>query len=401
MTSVKFIGLWLWVAFALHAVAGSTDESDHSVGTVSVMGGIDYWHIQSPASNNPGNIKKLLHLPDTTSLWDYKNPSAWFRVNGAYELDSHLTVNYKFRSDQEFGNRVDDLSLDYSMSPSLGFRAGVLDYKTSWCKNYESDSPWIREPDIFCAVRGANVITGGAPGLQTYTNLEAGNYRIQTAIGIYNPMLLDYDRQEFSNVRDLDQTPAHVEKNRRYGASINMLNLQSGSELRLGYTLANQRGQGSVSREINNHVDVYYLGYVKPLTPSTTLTVTYAVFNPYQKYSFPDQYVARIADDRSTSTLELNHRQSVRDVFVLGISKHDIRQKYNDSKGLDEPNYIKFDYFNYSIAWRHQMSDRLFMVFQNTWVHQENSWATGRRINPYLGYGSNGQAFGIRIGYTY
>ena len=404
VTSVKFICLWLWGALVIHTSAGATTliGQDHALGSVSLIGGVDYWHIQSPAWSEPGNKKYFLFQADTANAWDFKNPHAWIRVSGAREIDSHLSVNYKFRSDQEFGNRVDDLSLDYAISPLLGFRAGVLDYKTSWCKSYETDSPWIREPDIFCAVRGANVITGGAPGLQTYTNLEAGKYRIQTAIGVYNPMLFDYDKKEFSDVLGWNQTPVMVDQNHRYGISVNLLNLQTGAEFRLGYTLAKQRGVDVIRSEINNRVNVLYIGYAKPLSQSVTLTATHAIFNPHRDITNSNLGYARVFDYRKSTTLEMLLRQSAQDVFSLGVSQHRIHQEYQDFSGAYNPNEANFQHLNTSMAWRHQMTDQLFWVIQTTWVHQKNSAAPDDpNVFPYPVYESNGRAFGIRLGYTY
>lgn len=393
-----FIGTLLSAYLVLLSQTSIAFESESvsapSAGNLSIMSGVDYWQMHSSSASEDDYNRKLLYLPDTANVWDYKNPHAWARISGNYEFSSNIGLNYKFRADQAFGNRVDELNFDYAISPILGFRLGVLDYKTSWCKNYELESAWIREPDIFCTVRGASVITGGAPGIQSYSNFELGNYRIQTAVGLYNPMLFDYDKGEFSNVFGYKGEKPVVQKNRRFGISVNALNLVTGSEIRVGYNKADQRGVDSVNSTIRNNVDVLYLGYSKSITPSFWVTLTHAIFNPNNTIDNDQWGQAKLFDSRKSTTLEFVFRQDARNVLAAGFSQHNIKQDFHDFDGTYYGNAWSYRYLNKSIAWRHQFSNNFFMVMQNTWVRQHNG-------TPDTQYLSDGKAFGMRLGYVY
>lgn len=165
--------------------------------SISAMVGVDAWDIRADASLP--STQRLLFLADSTPQWTYRNPSAWVRFDGQWSVSESLSARFKFRGDQSADWRVDELNLGWAISPTLGLSAGVLDYKTSWCRTYDVESTWVRENDPFCTVRTTDQATGSAPGLQAHTQWDTRDHQWQAQVGVYNPLLLNHDRQEFNN----------------------------------------------------------------------------------------------------------------------------------------------------------------------------------------------------------
>lgn len=133
-----------------------------------------------------------LLLPNSHTQWPYQEFSGYGRLTGSLQLGSGVEASVKVRADQTVGFRVDEAFAKKNISPFLGIRAGVVDYKTSWCRTYESDTVWIREVEVICNTPQFRDVTGGAPGAQIVINNILGNYLIQSQAGIYRPLLLDF-----------------------------------------------------------------------------------------------------------------------------------------------------------------------------------------------------------------
>jgi hypothetical protein len=117
------------------------DSATNKAIKFNVQLGLDAWDLKTPdRSNAPLKGVDRLYLANSYTQWSYRNPSAWIKTSGQWDISSNLSLTYKARADQSVGTQLDDLNFDYRLSPKLGFRAGVLDYKTSWCRTYETDS---------------------------------------------------------------------------------------------------------------------------------------------------------------------------------------------------------------------------------------------------------------------
>ena len=127
------------------------DLAQNSVIKFSTQMGIDAWDLNTPSrATTPLKGVDRLYLPDSYTKWKYKNTSPWIKTTGQWDLTSNFSISFKARAEQSVGLLLDELNIDYRLSPMLGFRAGVLDYKTNWCRTYETDSPWIQEIHPFC-----------------------------------------------------------------------------------------------------------------------------------------------------------------------------------------------------------------------------------------------------------
>jgi len=134
---------WMCLCAAVHAQGQTrTDAVDYPIGRYNAQVGMDAWQF---SSDKP---EKLLMMA-TNTHWRYRPVAPWGTFDGRLMLSSQAAVALKARTNQEMGSHVDELSADWAFSPSVGVKAGVLDYKTSWCRTYDIDSPWVRENDPF------------------------------------------------------------------------------------------------------------------------------------------------------------------------------------------------------------------------------------------------------------
>lgn len=371
------------------------------------QGGIDFWTITPSQPEQPSadfDFKKgsayddhtSLNLPDAKTKWHYQAASAWFRHTSNIRLSSNAELNLKVRADQLMGLHVDAAHLDWAPSPHAGLRAGVVNFNTNWCRTYDVDSPWLAEPDVFCRRNDFMHINNAAPGLQAYANTQLGDYQMQAIVGVYRPMLLSYETQEFGfNYRSL-RANFKREFNRKASAALNFLNLQNGTQLRLGMMRSDQAGIYSpkltaLDRARHNLVNNYYVGFDTYVRPNMRLR--YSVSKFVSRDFYDD---ALVVQDKDTSrTLELMYEWRSSDLFALGWSQFSIAAAVNDQA----INYKADDYFyagntSQFMSWRHQWGKGFYNTLQWSHAAQTNGYFGNRRPG-------SGNALGLRLGYQY
>lgn len=404
MTVMRMQTLFSWMCWCAVAHAQGqtrTDAVDYPIGRYTAQVGVDAWQF---SSEKP---EKLLMMA-TNTQWQYRPVSPWGTFDGRLMLSSQATVSLKARANQEMGSHVDELSADWALSPSAGVKAGVLDYKTSWCRTYDIDSPWVRENDPFCTVVSTSGPGGGAPGLQAYVNLPIGNYRVQSIAGVYNPLAFNYNTTEFSN---LGYALSHVTKNQKQGVSINALNLDTATEFRVGVLQAQQALSAYESWkmpvfQVEQNYGLVFAGASFYATPQLNvrmqtlrhLMVNKEISNP----AVSGPHTRRGYNvNRTSHVMELNYQASAEDMFGLALSKY----QYNVAS--TETNYpfagytVSPDSYVYaqksvSLAWRHHWPQGVFTVLQLT-----RSQLALNDKDAHIDRAASANGLGLRLGYQF
>ncbi len=399
--SKAYSTIGLWVLFICSSMAQAEGLKIKS----TVEGGIDAWTItpekpkQVDGDFRDGNAYEdhiALDLPDADTKWSYRPVSLWVRFTSNLRLNANMEANFKMRADQLMGVHLDVAHVEWSPTPYWGLRAGVVNFNTNWCRTYDLDSPWIAEPDAFCRRNDNMRINNAAPGLQAYTNTVLGDFQMQAIMGIYRPMLFSYETKEFGfNYRKLRENFQYL-SNEKISAAVNFLNLQTGTQLRLGVMRSEQAGMYvprliQDDRARRNSIDNYYLGVDTYLHPR--LRLRYSASQYASRDYYDDLLVLQGRDD--FQSLELIYDWKSSDLWALGWSR------INQLASVDDAaNSVKFDDYykvlvlSSFISWRHQWGSGLHSVMQ---------WTHALQTNGYFGKRSSGSgdALGVRFGYQY
>lgn len=368
--------------------------------------GVDTWQLnasveQDPAPWNAQNTNLL--LPNAATNWNYADTSPYAAVIGNQYIQNHTFFSLKAKADQAKGLRVDEAMLQHDISPSFGFRVGVVNYKTSWCRTYEPDNGWIREVETVCLTKSLRDVTGGAPGAQAFTSSRWGNYLVQNQIGFYRPLAFNYAPKEFGNY-----TPSpnfQVAHNHKIGFNINVLHLDKAFETRLSYIRANQRAtlpEDNIRGAAPQTSDLWYLGVAIPVT--NKLNVRLTQFMQHQNIECWSQLDTapwcntRVTQQKTATALELSYRITSVDLLSIGMSDTKLdtdRRFYTVQRTFadqDFPFYIRTRQF--SAAWRHDWPNGVFGLAQFLLAKQKNAFDD-------MSFSSHGNALGLRIGYQY
>lgn len=392
--------------------------------TYDLQVGLDSWDLrpsvqQDTAENQVGNTR--LFLANSTPYWTYENTSPWVKFQGSVRILDNTLLSMRYRRDVSSGSRLDELSVDQAIN-SFGMRAGVLDYKTSWCRTYDVDSPWVRENDPFCTVRTTSQSIRAAPGVQLYANNSLGDLRLQAVAGIYNPLQFDYTSTEFTN--SALNAYSKVIKNDKVGLSFNVTDVETALELRLSFLHTDQAANVRTSLteptyRIEQTVDVVYAGISFNPVPPLTVRITHLGSNMQGKSYYPDGWVRpddtaaevlyRDSAPKESNVVELNFQANAQDVYSLAYSVYDLS---TDSIGYTyDPvsrvttaasNTEAFDFrnTNTSISWRRDWKKGVFTVLQWTSAQAQSASKPGANA-PLATANSNGTAIGLRLGYRF
>ena len=382
--------------------------------SLQVQFGVDSWSIRSSAMTNtePGYVeeKTNLLLPDAYPVWNYRSISPFLRVFGEKPLGADLTLNVKAGVDQFLGVRVDGLNLDWMISSKLGIRTGIVEYKTNWCQTYEASSPWVKEINPLCATKPNLDVTGGAPGIQAYTNSQQGDYVLQTSFGVYDPLLFKYAPSEYGNV--VLSTGFKVNSNKKWSATVNALNVQTGLEYRMSFLRAIQSasipdvGISGVSMQT---YDMVFAGVGYPLFKN--LRLDFEGNERLQKINVASQFSDSYNFDSVTKSYSLTAAAiyQLNEANLLAVSFSANRGKiydeniYNASSVLQEQisPALLWPANLIGIAWRLDFNEQSYLSLQfthsvaATWT---SSLASGLAQQSYP---SSGSALGLRVGYLY
>ena len=379
----------------------------------TLITGLDNWQLHPSVEKDsaPGYSEENtnLLLPNASAKWNYKNHSPFLTVSGQQDIYPSFSIHLKARADQVFGVRVDEADIEHNISPQLGIRAGVVNYKISWCKDYDRDNGWMRDIEAICVTPAFKDATGSAPGMQIFTNSVVDHYRFQTQLGVYHPRSLNYAPQEFGNV--IPSPNYQVTQNKKIGVNFNALNLRTGIEARLSYMQAQQAAylpESNLQGIAQQNAKIWYWGVSAPLTPKLTLRATELRQTDTETCVSDVAQIAsscnldQILKKRSTA-LQLSYQLHSNDLLSIGVSrtKFDVDASfYNAQKTqyIDPPAFF-IHTRQKSLAWRHDWSSGLFTVVQGIWSSQNNGYPNGGPDSVQAS--SHGYAFGLRVAYIY
>lgn len=370
--------------------------------------GMDTWHLNPSISKDtkPGYSEENtnLLLPNAATTWDYKNASPFISINGITQLTNSTNFSLKAKADQTLGMRLDEASLQYHLSPSFGARFGVVNYKTSWCRSYESDNGWMRELEAICVTPQFQDVTGGAPGAQIFSSNTWGDYFVQSQVGIYRPLKFNYAPKEYGNL--IPSQNFEVKSNRKLGFNVNVLNLQTAVEGRLSYIRANQSGylpESDLKGNSRQTSDMWYWAIGAPITSKLNFRFTQLLQTQHSDCTsaiapFESSCNLELQLLKNSSAIELTYRVDGLNSISVGVSRtqFDLSEDYytpsRDQHSKSKPFYIKTQ--QVAAAWRHHWGDGLFSIVQIIQSNQKNGY-------DGLNFASHGNAIGLRMGYQF
>lgn len=409
----------LLVLSALMLASAGPIQAQQSISTdwnksMTFQFGVDAWHLRSSTQEDVFNgpqpqdwnmSHSMLGLPSSMTTWDYNPVSPWYKFQGSVSPLRNLVFSTKFQANQTLGFRIDELSADYALSEFLGFRAGIVDYKLSWCSAYDTQSPWIFEPNMFCGMKYTTSVTGGAPGAQTYFNNKYGDYRFQALAGVYLPNTLNYDTKDFGNYV-LDGSPQKNDKNLKYGLSFNLLNVQSGTQLRLSWVHGDQHATSDLYSTGQQRSDMTYAGLEMNLAPRLNLRLSRTDY--FGSIRTQDQFDPEYSWNGvlsnvhfSNSTVELRYLVNQSNMFALAytlyqynIDNQDLPVALVEGSGIWGDGYFALNRQQVSASWRHDWDSGLFSIAQVSYTDLINGYNGAR-------YKANSLAAGLRVGFTF
>jgi hypothetical protein len=367
-----------------HAQAILDEDSQ----TWSYLAGTDFWrlHASKQIDTQPGYVEdnSNLLLPNNHTKWNYNDASAWGRVIVTQRIVNDMTMSAKVRADQTLGLRVDEAQIENHISPYLGVRAGVVDYKTSWCRAYETDNGWIQEIEAVCNTPQFRDVTGGAPGVQIFTNLTWNDhYSLQSQIGLYKPLFLNYAPKEFGNI--IPSPNYQVQKNEKLGVSFNLINLHTGLEAKLSYIKANQIAYLPESNLLGKNKmlsDLLYLGLNTPITEQTNFRITH--LQQHQKATCRSETAAigtacnlNSNFQKKSTAIEFSYRLGNLNLLSVGlgrtliqITQKQIKPLLHGEKNGKKTYLPSFNSSNQSMKVAQQPKQEVFLI-----KHKETQWA--------------------------
>lgn len=401
------LGLLWGCAYAQVGRAGDFPRVDYTA-----QAGVDAWSLAPKA---PGRY----FLMPNNSTWRYRPVSVWGTFDGQMGINKNLSLTVRARADQYMGTHVDEAAAAWGFSPSLGVKAGLVSYKTSWCRTYDMDSPWVRENDPFCTTPSTSMAVGGAPGLQLYANSAIGPYRLQALVGVYRPLLFNYNTTEFSNT---GYTPSklHIDVNDKTGASLSVLHEPSSTQARVGVletkqsalysndvivdpaTLEIYKGFNRINQS-NSAVFVGVSFYLAPTLNVRAQTLRHQnVSGQWAAASGGAIYDSGIEMLRRSDVMEFNYQYNPQNLWGLALSKYqfdytDIYSNYPNPGFGRTPR--EFQLTGVSASWRHDWDKGVFTVVQLTRnnLHLQN-WGVE---NPKLYETLHVEGLGVRLGYQF
>jgi hypothetical protein len=366
----------------------------------SVQLGVDAWHIDH-SSQHPV-MREIMFLADAHTRWTFRELSPWFTLQSrlAFGPRDHLVL--RTRANQGIGLQLDQLYYDHALSPSLGFRAGISDYRATWCREYDVDNPWVRESDPFCTDARVRQAMSSAPALQAYLNVDVEPYQVQGIVGLYRPQLFGYASREFGDKILLGHEV--ITKNHKKGLSLGVIDKATATEWRFSWSGLDQhlfdsdevrppdkrRAYSLVQRANTFHAGVAW--QVAPSVRSRLTHMTSLLKARCQALNAPaDEPCAKFRKD--STVLELSYQWRATDVVSLAISTYPVKQK-----GVYE-----WRHCNWSLGWRRDWPGGWFSAVQLTRSHN--------RV-PYNNYyhpvyfdlpatGASAWGAGLRIGYKW
>lgn len=359
----------------------------------NIYTGLDAWHIGHRPQNGP--LAPTVFMPDSSTRWAYREVSPWYVIQATMGHSYRAAWVFKARANQSVGAKVDQLYYDHALSPRLGFRVGVVDYRATWCRVYDLDDPWVREADPFCSDKTIKLATASAPGLQAYSNMHWDRYQVQLLAGLYQPKLFSYEPQEFSDLLLLPDD--RVTHNNKIGLTLNAIELRTSTEWRISWIYADQSARLAPSSfnpnpaKIDHAVHLWFAGVSWQVSPRTRARLTHmrsdlrgtlTEFVPNQ----PDKLLHPRVIKQST-VLELNYQHSPVDIWSISVSQYPFVER----------GAYEWKHRAVSLGWRRDWSRQWFTAVQLTHAKNQVPYSIYPDFVPAGQHSASG--VGFRLGF--
>jgi hypothetical protein len=378
VSKMRVSKFWIGTALWLIAMFCIMHSKGVWAATATATVGLDAWSVPT----NQVRYMPNYALPNGKTWEPF---SQWAKGIASHEVDTDfgpVTFTAQGQYNTLIGGRVDRLDAAIRVTDSTGLRVGVLPYKTSWCRTYDANNPWMLEPDAFCRFSGLNEMAQGAFGAQIYRSDLVGGWLIDSMAGVYRP---DVDGQSDKLGPYTKVGPNTLHK--KVGASVNVMQLSTGIQARLAVlqTLQNQKSDtGSYERRLD--YDTYYAAIEGNPLQGLTLRGSYAAYkgnqnNPTQLYAW----------DGQSKTLEAIYKPAQSQSIAFGVSKYTNVTTYSKA-----PNFQRVDVPNINLAWRKDWADGIHTVAQVTRSSDDSISRTGAVLTA-----REGNAIGFRLAKTF
>jgi hypothetical protein len=400
---MRFFGRATW---ALLWACGVTAAFAQTRG--QVMLGVDAWSLhpsveQDTMPEQGVQENTWLMLPNAATEYTFQSLSPWLRWQAEADWEAHLSGNLKFRADQNVGAVFDELALTWQPTPALGARVGVLDYKTTWCRTYDVDSPWMREPDSFCTFSHIKDGVAGAPGAQVVSQHRIRDHVLSAVVGAYDPMLLGYKEDEFSNF--FTSPTMRVTHNQKAGLSLSWLNTLNANEIRLSWLQSDQTAKDPVVEgPVDQKADLLYFGATQHWGRHQARYV-FTRFFADRRFDLlanaerSSVEVLTIPERRDSHAVEWLYRWSEQDQLALGVSTFTMRASDTfriNGQTFERDPFFRLNHWGAYAGWRRDVSKDMFVAAQWMQVKQSHEYFDSRPLSR-----SKGHAVGVRWGYRY
>ena len=370
--------------------------------------GMDAWSLNPSVDEDSSFETGLwdntwLMLPNAATEHTYRPVSPFLRYQAAVKLSRDWSSELKFRADQNFGAVFDELALTWQPSPQLGARVGVLDFKTTWCRTYDVDSHWMREPDSFCTFNQIKDGVAGAPGMQLISQNRSNDQLLTVVAGVYDTMLLDYETDEFSNFFTSRQM--QVLENQKHGLSVSWLNTYSGNEIRASWLRSDQVARDpNLVAPVEQSADLFYLGATQHWGTRHQMRYVYTRFLSDRAFRIagtdraPQVDVNSLSDQRDSHALEWLYQWDALNRWSMGASLFEMRAKETvviEGETFRSDPFFKLKHHGFYVGWRRELNRNMFVTAQAMWVSQRHAYYDAPNLT------SHGQAYGLRWAYRY
>lgn len=364
--------------------------------------GVDAWHIDH--SSEEPLTRRNMFLADSQTRWTYRELSPWYTAQSQLNFGPLQHVVLRARANQGSGGVLDQLYYDHGISPSLGFRIGVADYRATWCREYDLDNPWVRESDPFCSQRFIRLPLSSAPALQAYANTELGNYQIQAIGGLFRPRALGYAPREFSGAQLPDQV--QITRNHKQTLALNALNKATSTEFRLSWVRIDQslfdpqvrasNSQWGPFTEMNYHQasDIVFAGVSWQLSPRWRSRLTHMSRQLKARCDLLQPLAVPECGERvesSSTVLEWNYQASQKDILSLAVVHFPFKQF----------NVYERTHRNMSVGWRHDRGQGWFGAVQLSHSRSAIPYSLDFSKIAFQPGTASAWALGTRLGYAF
>jgi hypothetical protein len=369
----------------------------------SVQVGMDAWHVNHSADLEVE--RNIMFLADSNTRWKYREVAPWLTLQSRLDFNTNNHLVLYGRASQSTGAVVDQLYLDHALSPSLGLRAGVADYRATWCREYDLDNPWVRETDPYCSDRVVRTTLSSAPALQVYLNRDVGNFEVQGIVGLYRPRAFGYAPREFGNL--ILQDSETVTKNNKNGLSVNVINKTHATEWRFSWIGSDQSLSNSgffqlkdpqfyPPTQINYHQksDTYFAGVSWQVSPRWRSRLTHMSSSLKAHCELLNLAAGEPCQNRfqKTSTvLEWAYQFKASEIVSLALSTYPI----------EWVGHYKGRHQSAAVAWRRDWGQGWFSTAQLIRANNRIRNVDPAVMRPYPNGSHTAWAAGLRVGYQW